>query len=376
MAVGFPTKANWAAGDVLTASAQDDLAATVNLLSNASAASGSQLISNVAGTSFAYQATPSASNPVLNSAFTVWQRGTSSGTTGVYGADRWYQGRGTATATWSQVTTGLPTGFQYGMKVQRTAGQTNTDSIYVMQPMETVNSIPFAGKTITFSFYAKAGANLSSTSSTMPIRLFTGTGTDQSAASAIGGWTGYAEPIASSPTLTTSWQRFSYSATLGSTVSQIGFLFYLFPVGTAGADDSFSVTGVQIDIGSVALPFRTYAATYQNELAACQRYYWRSTATGSYSWFGQGFGISASNILYPITNPVAMRTAAASIETSNVVSYDGGVTGAGTITIQANECSTLITRISYAGSGFTAYRPYGLLANNNTAAYVGASAEL
>jgi hypothetical protein len=32
MAVGFPTKANWAAGDVLTASAQDDLAGTVNLL--------------------------------------------------------------------------------------------------------------------------------------------------------------------------------------------------------------------------------------------------------------------------------------------------------------------------------------------------------
>jgi hypothetical protein len=32
MAVGFPTKANWAAGDVLTASAMDDLAGTVNLL--------------------------------------------------------------------------------------------------------------------------------------------------------------------------------------------------------------------------------------------------------------------------------------------------------------------------------------------------------
>jgi len=39
MAVGFPTKANWAAGDVLTASALDDLAGTVNLLSNASTVS-------------------------------------------------------------------------------------------------------------------------------------------------------------------------------------------------------------------------------------------------------------------------------------------------------------------------------------------------
>ena len=32
MATGFPTKANWAAGDVLTSSALDDLAGTVNLL--------------------------------------------------------------------------------------------------------------------------------------------------------------------------------------------------------------------------------------------------------------------------------------------------------------------------------------------------------
>lgn len=32
MATGFPTKANWAAGDVLTAAQMDDLAGTVNLL--------------------------------------------------------------------------------------------------------------------------------------------------------------------------------------------------------------------------------------------------------------------------------------------------------------------------------------------------------
>ena len=35
MAVGFPTKANWAAGDVLTAAQMDDLAGTVNLLNPA-----------------------------------------------------------------------------------------------------------------------------------------------------------------------------------------------------------------------------------------------------------------------------------------------------------------------------------------------------
>ena len=74
MATGFPTKANWVSGDILTAAQMDDLAGTVNALSNAAATSGSVLVSNVAGTSFGWSATPSASNPVLNSAFQIWQR--------------------------------------------------------------------------------------------------------------------------------------------------------------------------------------------------------------------------------------------------------------------------------------------------------------
>ena len=45
MAVGFPTKANWAAGDVLTASAMDDLAGTVNTLSTAGSTSGQVMTS-------------------------------------------------------------------------------------------------------------------------------------------------------------------------------------------------------------------------------------------------------------------------------------------------------------------------------------------
>ena len=46
MATGFPTKSNWAAGDVLTAAQMDDLAGTVNLLNPTSVTSGYVLTAN------------------------------------------------------------------------------------------------------------------------------------------------------------------------------------------------------------------------------------------------------------------------------------------------------------------------------------------
>jgi hypothetical protein len=53
------------------------------------------------------------------------------------------------------------------------------------------------------------------------------------------------------------------------------------PVGTAGANDYYEVTGVQIDQGSVALPVRRNGGTIQGELAACQRYYTKTYAQGT-----------------------------------------------------------------------------------------------
>jgi len=280
MAVGFPTKANWAAGDVLTASAQDDLAGTVNLLSNASAASGSQLVSNVAGTSFAYQATPSASNPVLNSGMNVWQRGTSVANPGnytTYTADRWCGFRNnssaglTVTRQITNDTTNLPF-IQYCARVQRDSGNTNTGNLNFTNSFEIINSIPFAGKTITLSYYARSGANFSPSPASLTATIYTGTGSTE-VNRATTSYTGDASPLNTTVTLTATWQRFTITGNLASNITQMAVFFASGNcVSTALANDYFEITGVQIDIGSVALPFRTYAATYQGELAACQRY--------------------------------------------------------------------------------------------------------
>lgn len=61
---------------------------------------------------------PQSENYLLNGAFDVWQRGTSFSSDG-YCADRWYFNE-TGTCTAVQLTTGLPTGFSYGITMSAT----------------------------------------------------------------------------------------------------------------------------------------------------------------------------------------------------------------------------------------------------------------
>lgn len=215
-------------------------------------------------------------NALINGGMDIWQRGTATGsiTTGfVYGADRWCSVSGATTAmTVSRQATGDTTNLpniQYCARVQRTAGQTGTSFVQFGQSLESVNSIPFAGKTVTLSFYARAGSNYSSASNLINIILQTGTGTDQQVLS---GFTGSSNPINTSATLTTTWQRFTFTTTLSSSLTQIGVDLFYTPTGTAGANDYFEVTGVQLELGPVATPFSRAGGTIQGELANCKRY--------------------------------------------------------------------------------------------------------
>lgn len=223
-------------------------------------------------------------NYILNSAFDIWQRGTSGTPTSAttrYVADRWETYRasyGTGLTISRQAATDatLLPNIQYCMRVQRTSTTTGTGLISAAQAVESVNSIPLAGKTVTLSFYARAGANYSSASSALSVSVQTGTGTDQplGAATPIGAFaTGALAPISQTATLTTSWQRFSYTAILSTTLTQVGVVFSYTPVGTAGTNDYFEITGIQLEEASVAMPFHRQTPSIQAELAACQRYY-------------------------------------------------------------------------------------------------------
>ena len=340
----------------------------------AAGANGTTLVADSStATGLRYQV-PVNSNPVLNSAFQVWQRGTSIVTANGYTADRWQFSRfgGGAGATVSRV---AGTGSQYAAKIQRDSGNTGTGALQFAQTFESANSIYYAGQTVTLSFYAKKGANYSSASSALSVALYSGTGTDQNIYS---GFTGSLSPINSTATLTTNLQQFTYTGTISSTATQLGLYFAFTPTGTAGADDSFTIQQVQLEVGSVATPFKTYAGTIQQELAACQRYYIRQSVAAASNYLGGiGTSISTTQARISFFSPVAMRVQPTSADFGGVSLYDGvsffPVTGAG-ISTDANNINFYI--VANVASGLTQFRTYYLVSGTAGSSFTGFSAEL
>jgi hypothetical protein len=365
-----------AKGDLIAASASDVPARL------AVGANGETLVADSStSTGLSYTAGTVQANPVINSSFQVWQRGTSvavGASSDAYTADRWrlFTQADQASTVSRQVTndtTNLPA-IQYCARVQRNSGQTGAGQMSFIQGMETINSIPYAGKTVTLSFYARAGANYSPTSNAFNFLVYTGTGTDQFPTS----YTGGATAANASATLTTTWVRYTVTGTVATTATEIGLYAYWTATGTAGANDYVEITGVQMDIGSVALPFRTYAGTIQGELDACRRYYWRTLNASNYAQHGDGFYTSATAFVAYVQFPVAMRVVPTSLDYANLGTFDDTDTARAVSSIALANLvkSSEGFRLDVTVSGATAGR-YGILVNNNnTAGYVGFSAEL
>jgi hypothetical protein len=320
-------------------------------------------------------------NPIINGGMDVWQRGTSfslaasAGTT--YVADRWATGTGANQAcTVSRQATGDTTNLpniQYALRFQRNSGQTGTGGMGLTTSLETINTIPFAGKTVTYSFYARKGADYAP--GTFNGYLITGTGTDQNRQNA--SYTGENSTIMSAISLTTTWQRFVITGTIPTNATEMAPYFFFDWSGTAGAADYFEVTGFQIDLGtytaSTAPAFRRSGGTIQGELAACQRYYWL-VANGA----NKPLGVSATasttlnyNIIY---HPVEMRTTPTLVQSSgtNYYTLTGGTYNSFTA---IDQTTGKITELYVSTSGLTAGQG-GIARCNNAAASIALSAEL
>lgn len=316
---------------------------------------------------------------IINGNFDVWQRGTSfnQATAKVYGADRW--------ATFNNVTNQASTitrqdgtgvyGSIYCLRYQRTAGQTGTNTCILVTSIESIDTQKLRGKKLTLSFYARKGANYSPTSSVFTSAIRTGTGTDEEV---LNGYTGVNDTLTQNNTLTTNWQKFTYTTptVLADNVNELSLWFTWTPTGTAGAADYFEITQVQLCAGDVALPFMP--KSYEEELRACMRYYYRVDSTGAnFTSFGFGWHVSTTESVFNIPFKTQMRitpTASFSAVNDFAVGKDLIVTTDIVLDMSSSPVNGRI--VTTVASGLSQYQPGELRSNNKTTAWIGFSSEL
>ena len=125
----------------------------------------------------------------------------------------------------------------------------------------------------------------------------------------------------------------------------------------------FALTGVQLEVGSVATPFehRPYGA----ELALCQRYL---PAFNGATIVGAGWCSSATQAYVEVMHPVTTRVAPSGVTASAVSTftiYGSGATGVTPTAITLNAGGTAGSRLSVTtASGLAAGIGTGLYANN------------
>jgi hypothetical protein len=146
-------------------------------------------------------------------------------------------------------------------------------------------------------------------------------------------------------------------------------------VGTNGA--TLYITGVQLEVGSVATPFER--RDYGRELAMCQRYYYRQTP-GTSQTFGVGANDSSILSFVNVPFPVTMRTAPTALEQTGTASDYQTRTAGTTTTCNAvpsfGTATTISALVGFNVSGGLTSGGAALGRSNATAAYLGWSAEL
>jgi hypothetical protein len=363
----FPSKINYASGDILTAAQMNDIGSEINALNG------------TAG-----------KNKIINGDFRINQRSFSSTTaTGEFTFDRFRTGTVGGTSTFSAQTFTLgaaPVAGYEGtnfIRVASTGQSAAGDLTQLVQRIESVRTL--AGQTVTVSFWAKASSGTPSIAADL-LQYF-GTGGSPSTAVSVAG---------QKSTITTSWARYTFTYTLpsisGKTIgtnnndslwlrlwTSAGST-YNTETNTIGIQSAtIDIWGVQVEAGSLATAFQTATGTLQGELAACQRYYQRiSQADANRYIAGVYFATGTTNIQgnYPITTQ--MRGKPSSVDFANLSVTPDNINSAlsvTSVTISGNADGGNSITLGMAVTGATQYRPY-MLYGSSANSYLGVSAEL
>ena len=375
MAVGLPAKTSYVNGDVFSASDINDTNGTLNLVG--------QTTNFYAG-----------KNKIINGDFGVNQRAfTSTTADNTFTFDRWRTSKGGAgTSTYSAETFTLGSapvagyeGKNFTQLVTASQSASSDYSLYI-QLIESVRT--FAGQTVTLSFWAKAGSGTPKIAGEMVQNFGTGGSPSSDVNTAAG-----------AVTISTSWARYSLTVaipsisgkTIGTNGNDFLGLYLWFSAGSSfnsrassigNQNNTFQIWGVQLEAGSTATAFQTATGTIQGELAACQRYYFRTTfgATNANNSPMLPCVTSSTTAAFGVLQgPVQMRVKPTSIDFSQITVSDfWQFTGTAFSSITIDVTSTFGTGLSGSGaSGFGGSARFGWFVNvANQNGYIGLSAEL
>ena len=338
-------------------------------------------------------------NLIINGAMTISQR---NGTTAVtptgsgYIVDRWTASLSQSSKLTFQQVTDAPVGFANSLKVTVASQFTPAagDFFNIAQVIEGNNISHLElgsanAKTITLSFYAKV-----SVAGNYGVTLWSGNGDRH-----------YITNVA----LTTSWAEYSITASgfssgtfntdntqgmrvafdLGSgsdfnnTAGTFGTGSYdintssstLFVSQSAGA--TFQITGVQLEVGEQATPFEHRSVA--DELAKCQRYYYKLKSSSSNNFFGYAMAANTTAMYLAVPFPVEMRSNPTSIDVTagssgNIGYWLGGAITAFTSIGISESGPSMTTLVMQVSSGLSGEKMYGVLPNGSGS--IGFSSEL
>jgi hypothetical protein len=304
---------------------------TVTLGSGGVSFSGTPTFNDVTLSSINGNAISGTRNRIINGSMEIDQRNAGASVTlnnsGGYTVDRWAcsaeGGSGTGTATVQRVAD-APVGFSSSLKYTVTNAKTpaSTNAFYIYQSIEGQNIIDFAfgtasAKTVTLSFWVKCSLTGTfsgfirtqipaityrsyifnytiNSANTWEYKTVTAPGDTEAVPNLNNGLgIGILFDMGTGSTYQTStlntWQTGNFYRSTSSTSL----------ISTNGA--TFQLTGVQLELGSVATPFER--RSIGQELALCQRYFHRMN-TGR---FVMGYKRNDTNCAWFYQSPVPMR---------------------------------------------------------------------
>jgi len=294
-------------------------------------------------------------NLVINGAMQVAQRGTSStglgAASGYFTLDRFNMVENDASAgrfTMTQSTITDLSGFANGLKIDCTTADTSIaagEALFIQQRLEgqDVQSLTATSTTtnaFTVSFYARSNA---SRAIALEVRFANGTNRQASTLHTIG--TSFQRvtmtvPAASSTQIDNDnsaemdiniWlhggSTFTSGTITGSSLGAATNANRAVGIGSifASTDNTFEMTGLQVEVGSQATSFEH--RSFGEELLLCQRYFNRRGQTqdlsSGYDAWATGTNIASTVTRIAIPYPVAMR-AKPTLSTNGNISMSGG----------------------------------------------------